>query len=421
MEMIKEKTKFEGFLAFILGLSVCEGISVLISFGSTMLTVSEVISPLIMVLLMITRENRFFDFFRNIPLGFKLFFAVIAFSILPGMLFFGWGAIYRYAVGMIYFIIVLSMAINVYALRNSRDSLFLGIAVGLTLNLIFSLICYISFNVGTVISLEGVFPRDHFFTPTLAFRAQGFFLEPSHLLRFIASVILIVMVNVNVKSLLFKYLWVILAFFVVLYSTSGSVVILLLGLLMYWMIHKKERKKAITITSLIVFLFVIVLGAFLLFTPGVLSDIWSNFSKILLGADITDEGNAARFESMKTVLEHMDIAAIGCGWNLIGTYFETQNLGIVSAFSFILQMTVELGFLGALMYCLALFTTSYKLIKQKNDKAIALGITLIIIFALQVGTDYSFNTCTMAVFGLVVCELEEIRNKNRIYTNKVGE
>ena len=407
--MIQEKTNFERFLAFMLGLSICEGISVVFSFGNTMFTISEVISPIIMFFLFLTKANEFSGLFKNIPTGFKLFFIIVIFSIVPGVLYFGIDALYRYMVGLVYISIIFTMTVNVYVLRQSRHSMILGIAIGLVLNVIFSLICFFAFNSGKVISLEGVFPRDHFFTPTLTFRTQGFFLEPSHFIRFVGSVILIAIANIKIKNSIFIFFLTLATIFVMMYSFSGSIVILAFGMLIYWIFSKSGSKSKITVSSVATLLFALVLVALIIFNPDVLSNLESIFLNILSGADITDEGNAARFDSMKTVFENIDVATLGCGWNLSGTLFEARKMNIVSAFSYILQMAIELGFLGALIYCVSLIQTSLKLIKQKNTRATALGASLLIILALQIGTDYSLNTCTMAVFGLVICELEEIK------------
>ncbi len=407
--MIKANIKIESIFAFILGLCVCEGVSMPFSVGSTAFTFGEILSPLILICLLFNKNNTFLSFFRKVPVGFKLFFLMILFSVVPGTIMYGLGASYRFAVGLVYFFMVLSVAVNVYLLKDHKKYLFMGLAIGFGLNIALSLICYFSFRAGTVISLEQFIPRENFFTPTLTFRSQGLFLEPSHFVRFVSSVFLVLMANVSFKNSFLKFVFVAVTFFVILQSFSGSVVIFLLGILFYSMLKKNDTKKPLTASSFLVFLSIVIIAIILFTTSDIAANLQMIFGRIFSGANLADEGNELRFESMKAAFDNIYIAIIGCGWNLIGTFFESENLGIVSAFSDILEMTMELGFIGIAAYICSIISLALKLLKKGNANAIALGCSLLVIIALQTGTDYAFNTVIMLIFGLCICELAEAK------------
>ena len=407
---------FESFLAFLLGLSVCEGITTILSVGSTIFTFSEVISPIIFIFLVIKRSNTFLNFLRNIPLGFKLFFLLIIFSVFPCIARYGFDSIYRFLVGFIYLILVFTMAANVYLLKEHKSSMLNGLTFGLGINLLYSLICYVAFNLGTTITLEGVFDREGFYTPTLLFRTQGFFLEPSHFIRFVAAIFLIVIVNRANKNVWLKLFWYVIAIFVLVQTFSGSIVILAIGVVFYFLVRKNKPKKQIKASSLFI-VFLVAILCLLVTNQELISSFDDAFLRIITGADITDEGNAARFDSMKIVLEHFDVALLGCGWNQMGTLIEENGLHIVSAFSDLLEMTMEVGVVGSLIYIISVFSLAIKLIKIKTASSVAIAVSILMIFALQIGTDYAFNTCIMFVFGLAVCELVE-KKERRLRENE---
>ena len=140
---VGKKINIESFFAFLLGLSVFEGISVIFKVGSTQFTASEVLAPIVLVCILFRKKVDIGTFVKKIPIGFKLFFFIIIFSIIPGILNFGFGAIYRYVVGLIYFLIILTVSVDVYLLKDYKDSLIKGLAFGVALNVLFSLVCYV--------------------------------------------------------------------------------------------------------------------------------------------------------------------------------------------------------------------------------------------------------------------------------------
>ncbi|MCD8373468.1 MAG: hypothetical protein LUD27_09250, partial [Clostridia bacterium] len=383
-------SKTDKVLGFILGLLVCEGISVVFTVGSTSFTLVELYSPLLCIWLCFHNQYALPDFFGAIPTGFKLFWLVLLFSIIPGLIYFmTFSVISRYLVGVIYFLIILTTAVDAYILRSVRSSIFAGIFAGILLNVIYTIICYISFNAGTVITLSNMISRDAFYVPVLNFRSQGFFLEPSHFIRFIISVGIIVLSEIKIKSVFLRILICGLAFIALIFSYSGSLVILFFGLLLYFL-GTRKRKLEVSYQSLFLALIVLVFVIMFAFSSNWRSfygEASNTFNRIISGADITNEENYLRYDSILTFLEYPDAYLLGCGWNLTGTFIQVNGLNTVSAFSDILELFLETGLLGGFIYSYAVISLCGRLWSLGDQYPRALSVSLLMIFMLQIGTD----------------------------------
>ena len=413
--MIRKHIKAEKTIAFLLGLLVSEGVSSAFSFGSTTFTLAEVLSPVFLFILCLRNPQGLSSFIRCVPLGFKLFFLAVILSIISGLAyFFSIEILYRYAVGVIYLLIILTTAIDVFLLRNLHGDICKGLLVGLLANAAFSLVCYIAFQRGIVITLREEVGRAAFFAPKSTFRSQGFFLEPSHFIRYVGTVVLIVLSSVRIRHSLVRYAIIAAAGASFILSYSGSLVILAAGLFIYWVgtinANGGNRAKARPVTLLIVFA-VLIFGILNMDGAAInnVFDFRETADRIMNNADITDVGNAERYESMRAVLNHLlrhpDLAILGCGWNLTSTLIRYEHLGITAAFSDVLELFLETGVIGGMLYACSLLLMSVRLWRLKSNYARALSATLMIIFALQIGTDYALNTGIMLVFGLAVGEL----------------
>lgn len=398
--------------AFLLGLSVSENITSVFSFGSTLFTLSEVLSPILLLFLCLKDINRVASFIRCVPIGFKLFFAAVVASIIPGLIYFmSVEIIYRYCVGLIYLLIVLTAATDAFILRKSKDTIITGVFVGLVGNMLYTILCFVAFHNGILVTLKYVIPRAGFYAPSASFRSQGFFLEPSHFIRYVGTVGLIVIASRKIRHSLFKYVLVLISAIALIFSYSGSLVILAIGYLIYCIGSRETINICRAKPGMLVLIFAVLLIAIV--AIGVLNinrnyDVEDVFDRIMNGADITDEGNAERFESMKKILENLGLPMLlGCGWNLTGTYIQTENLGITAAFSDILELLLETGIVGLVLYVGSLLSMSFALWKMRGRYSRALSVSLLVILALQIGTDYALNTCIMLVFGLSVGELAD--------------
>ena len=390
-----EKNKsMDKFLAFLLGIGVSEGITVLFYLSNKPFSFIEVLSPLMFIYFCVRDGYALPRFIRSVSIGFKLFFLIIVASIIPGIIYFmSFSVIQRYMVGLITLIISLTAAFNAFILNKQRQYIFRGIFIGFILNIVFSLICFVSFQGGVVISLEEFFNRDSFYTPEYSFRAQGFFLEPSHFIRYVGSVVLLLVSSIRFKSSIIKYVIVFSTIAVLGLSLSGSVVIVIVGVVLYYF-STMQNKRGIRPRDIVLFLlFVVALFAFF-------SKISEVMYKIMTGANIIDEENAGRFGAILSVLSQWEALLIGCGWNLTANVIESANLNIPAAFSDIVEMSVETGIIGGLLYVCSVLVMAWRLWKVRDNYSRALSVSLLMILALQAGTDYAINPCIMLVFGL---------------------
>ena len=416
VKSISGESQSDKVFAFLLGLFVSENITSVFSFGNTLFTLSEVLSPILLLLLCLKNKNRIASFMRYVPSGFKLFFVAVVASIIPGLIYFmSVEIIYRYCVGLIYLLIVLTAAIDAFILRKSKDTIIKGVFVGLIGNMLYTVLCFIAFHNGILVTLKYVISRAGFYAPSASFRSQGFFLEPSHFIRYVGTVGLIVISSTEIRHLLFKYVLGLISAIALIFSYSGSLVILAIGYLIYWIGSRdsinirrvRARTLALIFVVLLIAIIIVIMGGFDINKNYDVEDI---FERIMNGADITDEGNAERFESMQKILENPGLPILlGCGWNLTGTYIETENLGITAAFSDILELLLETGIVGLVLYIGSLLSMSFALWKMRAGYSRALSVSLLVILALQIGTDYALNTCIMLVFGLSIGELADYR------------
>lgn len=414
VKSISGESRSDKVFAFLLGLSVSEGITSVFSFGSTLFTLSEVLSLILFVFLCLKDKKMIASFIRCVPLGFKVFFIAVVGSIVPGLVYFmSVDIIYRYCVGVIYLLIVLTTAINAFMLRKSKDTIIKGLYVGLICNMLYTVLCYIAFQNDILITLEYAIPRAGFYAPTDSFRSQGFFLEPSHFVRYVGTVGLIVIASIEIRHSLFKYVLVLASIIALVFSYSGSLVILAIGFLIYWIGTRDPINKGrVRLGTLVVIFIVLIVSIVAMSGIGINKyyDVEGVFDRIMNGADITDEGNAERFESMQTILENPGLPILlGCGWNLTGTYIQVENLGITAAFSDILELLLETGVVGLVLYVGSLLSMGFALWKMRGRYSRALSVSLLVILALQIGTDYALNTCIMLVFGLSIGQLVDRR------------
>lgn len=405
MVNIEKNKVIDKFLALLLGIGISEGITVLFYVGNTPFSFVEVLSPLITIYFCMRDRYALSRFIHSVSIGFKLFFLVIVASIIPGMIYFmSLFVLRRYLVGLIALVISLTAAFNAFMLNEQRQYIFRGIFVGFILNIVFSLVCFVGFQRGVVISLEEFIDRDSFYTPKYSFRAQGFFLEPSHFIRYVGSVVLLVMSSIRIKSSVIKYVIVFTSIAVLGLSFSGSMLIIIVGVILYYFATRKNRRRIRPRDIGLLLLFV---GFLLIFS----SEISEALDKIMTGANITAEENSGRLDPMLSVLSQWDAMIMGCGWNLTANLIESANLNIPAAFSDIVEMTAETGIIGGLLYVCSVLALAWRLWKVRGNYSYALSISLLMILALQIGTDYAINPCIMLVFGLCFAENSEKRTK----------
>lgn len=409
-----EKTKkVYSFISFLLGLSISEGISAFLTVRNTSFVISQIFAPLLFVYLLLAQRKQLSKMIVNIPIGFKIFFAIIIFSIIPGFFYIDAHDLVRgYTTGLIYFFIVFSMAMDVYILRTYRSSIIQGVFFGYFINIAFSLVCFLAYKEGHIITLSTLINRSAFYVPARNFRSQGFFLEPSHFIRYIVSIVLLLISTIKIKQSFVRLFLFIASAIVIFLSYSGSVVILMVGIAMYIVLINKTKKKGIGIINIMIIILVaisIILLKFVDNFQGFYIMIKEGLSRIFTGAKITDISNEYRFQSMKLIIDYIINNRIyfGCGWNMTGTMIKSAGINTISSFSTILEIIFETGLLGGIVYIVSLISLAVNLLKNRTEYSIALALSLMMILALQIGTDCAFSTTSMLIFGISIAELAD--------------
>ena len=394
-------------MAFLIGLSICENVSIIFTVGHTSFGFSIVINSLIFIYFFIIEQSRVWNALKQIPLTLKIYVIICLLSIIPGMIYFETISIIgRFFVGIIALILVIFSLINTMLLSKYKASIFFGITVGILLNVLMSIGAYITFRNNNVFSLDTIFPHPGiFYVPRYSFRAQGLFLEPSHFLRFFISVVVLVIEyqrEKERKNHFFAFAVGILSILMLAYSGSGSVVIVISITIGYFAFSKKESKL-----SIITLILSIVSIGFIIWNLTSDAEISKYINNIVSGSNISDKSNLDRYEGMKTYYSFISQAPLGIGYNLTGSLREVNGITQASAFSEYIEMTLEMGAFGTLVYTLFFGNTVIRLLKRRNNYAVALAMSMIGILVLQIGTDYPPDPCIAVVIGLAIDYMTE--------------
>ncbi len=406
-------------LGFLFGLFMATDAIYLFGFGSTLFTISEIYSVVLFVYLFATKQIDFGRIRTGVGNSFRFLLVYVVFSGLTAFAsFLSVSLMYRYLVGIIVLIISLTALADMITLFEYKDYIINGIEMGLLLNFIFSVIEYIVWNTtrSPFTLLYSLFPQPNFHMNVYNFGAEGLFLEPSHMIHYIASVFPLWIVYRYRFS--FKYLaLLIIGLYPVAMSGSGTSMVVWMGLLLLLLATKRKWRYVsrgsffafcmIAIVLVIVFAFFHESSAI----NGFIRTIEQYLDQAFTGSRVTDSSNAERFKSMTTAISMAYKYPIGCGWNMAHTLLEQYaDLNIATAFNDIIEMTLELG-VGVLFYIWFILDSIISLFKIGRKDAKGVAVAMIAIFVMQCMADYAFNPCMMMVFGFARSIIFEARER----------
>ena len=422
------KKKIYCILAFVMGLSVFENISSVFVIGSTRFVFSLVYAVFLFIVLFFFDIKRMVSIFKAIPKSLLLFVIICIVSIMPGIVYFGSvSIIVRYLMGLISLILVILAVFDVIFLSEYRRFIVYGLFVGLLLNALISLFAYLSYKRGQVFTLQGFFPNtENFYVPMYSFRAQGFFLEPSHYLRFFITSFIIVcwyyLTNAKKRGKILFFTLTFLEIPVLMLSGSGSVVIVFLMVFGFLILSDKRIRRMVLPALVIISVLLIVV---LIFNPSIFEMYSGYIADIFSGGNITSDDNKVRLDSMKVYLDYALSYPFGIGFNQTGTLGIRDNVVTTAAYSEYIEIFLETGLFGIVTYVFSMCLIILKLIKNKTNYSIALAITLVGICVLQVGTDYFADVSFAIVIGLSISyikqkEVRRVQNgkKDFVYNDK---
>lgn len=367
-------------LAFLLGLSVSTGVVYGFIIGNTPVYIGYCMAMLIFVGLLILCPHGLNDAIAVIDESVLGFGGVAALSLLPSLFYALVGDLEIEApLTVIKGLIVLFAGIVIYVvavyLRKERKAVIAGLAVGIIINFLFSLLAQAAFEAGSVFSLISFFPQDAFVVSLqwgvpepagshaiYTFRAQGLFLEPSHLMVFLVAWGLLCVVTA--KRIILKAALIIGVAYMSVQAFSPNVAVLILEAILFFLVGRlprsqlprSARKRKVSHTAVlatIVVIFALII-CIMLFTDSIVGAFGSIAASIadLNIASSADTGTLERFESMLTTLSILPNYPLGSGWNtesvVLTTHFGSSSF---ASHSFALRLLLESGLLGLGAYC----------------------------------------------------------------------
>ena len=422
-------SKVSAVLMTILGVTMASNIIYIFSFGSTHFTIAEIYSIILFFYLIITRKIDWKNVLLTLGLSFKLFCVVIVFSgVLAFITFFDVGLMYRFMVGIISFCICLTTLIDVITLFDYRTFFAKGCIIGIFVNCVFCAIQYISYQANVPFTLlYDTFQQDSFHLNVYNFSAQGLFLEPSHMNQFLATVVPVCIGFIDSKAIKNK-LFLILALMCCALSTSGTAAVVLVGLVLLVLIEKpfdrRVSKKSVAMVYALIFIAIIVV-AFFSNNPllASISDNVNGYIKLAMeGSNVGDSSNKERVQSMQAALKLIPENPLGCGWNMVHTLLQQKtNLGTASAFSDMLEMTLEIGVLGVGLYIISACSSALACLRVKEHESAGIAVAIICVLIMETLADYAINPCIMSILAFGMCYRRKYEIVNRFRREEVKQ
>ena len=417
-----ENNMFLSFLTMVLGLTLSSNIIYVFSFGSTHFTVSEVYSVLLFIYLVTIKRVNWQNIFQTVDFAFKMFCILIAFSgAFAFITFFSISLLYRFIVGIISFGICLTTMVDVISLFDYRRFLARGCIIGIIINCLFCIAQYIAYQMNIPFTLlYDMFKQASFHQNIYNFCAQGLFLEPSHMNQYLASVVPICIGFIGMTKIKNKLFLIFVLAFCAL-STSGTAAVVAVGLLLLLMLDRPfsryVNKSSFVFVVVLVFLFIII-GTF--FSDSTLivsiSDNVRHYIKLSIeGSNIGDSSNAERVQSMKEAIKLIPQNPLGCGWNMVHTLLQQKtDLGTASAFSDMLEMTLEIGVLGVSLYVISACNSIFACLRIREYDSQGVAVAIVCVLIMEILADYAINPCIMSILALGMCYRNELINTSQI-------
>lgn len=359
--------------------------------------------------------------FRNIRsiigIPFLLYILISIFTVIPSFFLF-WGTIYSETpikgLAMLFATMLVPLATIKY--RYELLSILNGFVFGILANIFYSLLCYILFQLGIKWRVIDYFGSDgiaFFNYSEFYYRVQGFFLECSHFMVFIAASLPLLLYKI--KSDVGKSSIVLVIAFLSVISFTGNVTNLFLSLFLYFFFVEKKyfSLKRIFYLSVIIicltFVFRQNISDFLLS-----SNFYEMFDESIKDVDLTDSENSSNVirstgmeNTIKLIKENPFGVGYGCGAPLLELTYRANYAQ--STYSFLLRVLLESGWIGFSFYLIASVRLIINLYRCSTPLAMVLMISYI---CLTVGqTANGIGWVSHASFLFVICSLYTYNSK----------
>lgn len=443
----KNTNRIEKIVAFILGLIICNNVIYFFKIGRTYINISFVYGVAVFLFLVIVKKKNIKKCIKEINIYFRLFILCALVSIIPLIIVFykELSLISSYFNGIIALLLCVFLYADVILLKEHKKDILKGLAIGFSLNTVLSLIQYVTFNNGNYFSLYTYFPQPAFqinsyfgVKNTLqnsldtfniyGYRAQGFFLETSYYFAFIAGTAIVLFVTV--KNSIIKILSFFSVVFIIALTSSGNMIIIISTFIMFYVMGRIKKSKDYKDTKLrkknILYAFFMILLFFLFFITNInkiqeiviKNNVYDKFINNVNTANITNDGNKDRLNSMIKSLKLILKYPLGVGYNmsptLLNLEYDVGELETNTTFNSLITIQLEEGILGTIVYAMYICNISIFLIcKAKEKYTLALGIATFAIFICQIGNGIGFFPFVILMFALANIEQNELMSNKK--------
>ena len=368
-------------IPFILGLSVSTGVIYVFNIGNTPVYVGYFFAALVFIGLLLKNPHNIIRAILTVDISVLAFFGIAILSFVPSFTYCLVGQLdinvpLTVLKGLIVLIAGLIIYIVTLSLRKYKNAIVYGVACGIIINVVISVVAQIAFESGTVFSLASLFPQDAFVVSVkwgvpepadihaiYAFRAQGLFLEASHLMVFLVTWGFLCLRYVRYTFA--KAVILIGICYVMAQSLSPNAVILIVEIILTILLSKSRNTRiekdssardtlpyatvfAILVLILIGGLACIRFGSAIAEAIGSIIDSFTDLNPM----SSKDTGTLDRFNSMVSTVSILPNYPFGAGWNTESLILTSHFDGTVFAsHSFALRLLLELGPLGLIAYC----------------------------------------------------------------------
>lgn len=415
--------KVKRLLAFLQGLAICNNVLYIFNYNTFYLNISCLISLISLIYIFIMERKKISIYLKKIDMFFYLFLFCCLLSIVPMFFYFNndFSLTNAFFNGMPSLVLIFIQYFTIIALYDCKKNMLYGILLGFIINILYSTLQYIFFQMNSVITLYNLFSNPAFQVPgnyfvlnstdkfmsafkIYTFRAQGLFLETSYFLTFIIGSILLV-INL-IKNKILKLVIILITIWLCTISESGNLIILFLVLFLYFILTFFINKKQYFNRKTLLFIPLLLLTCCLVICYiGNDSNIINNISDSLFSADISSAGNKERFISIKRGIDLILKYPFGVGYNMSSIIYEMEygNEYTSAIFSTLLANELELGLVGNMIYVIFSIKIIISSLRKKDKLSIALGLSALGLFLCQItnGIGYWLMIYIISIFAII--------------------
>lgn len=364
--------------AFLLGLFASTNVIYVFSIGNTPVFVSYILAIFILIHLVISRGRALAATSWMMSESVVAFTVVALLSILLTQLYAIGGilddnALVTVLKGFVSLLAGLAIYVATGFVSGDLAPITKGLAFGLAGNIVACALQVFSFSRGGYFSLIGMFPQTAFYIsvpwgaaypadalPIYASRAQGLFLEASHMMAFL--VCLVPFIARSCASHYGRVVIILGTVFCVANASSANTAIFaieIIVLIVCFVLTSKRHgdlsrlrmdKSAIIMT---IGIFEIVVIA-LLMNGGILNDLMDSVAQAFADVNVTtsiDTGTIDRWRAMTSSISAMQAFPLGAGWNTESVILAGITKGsYISSHSYLIRLMIELGPAGVIAF-----------------------------------------------------------------------